>query len=717
MDALAKAPMLEADVDVSAHFLPPEAPIAMPEQSLRGARPKAPLIAERPRTLPARRAFILFVTLAMTAVAADQMYQVLAVSTLTVLESIVLVLFVILFAWIAFSSASALVGFALSLFGRDRALNINLNDALPELTARHALLAPTYNETPSRVTARLQAIYESVAESGRLAHFDFFVLSDSTDPNNWLQEEAQYLALVERTKSSQIFYRHRRDNTARKAGNIGEWVTRFGGRYQSMLILDADSLMTGDTIVRITAAMEQNPHLGLIQTLPLIVNGRSLFARLQQFAGRLYGPMLARGVAWWHGPESNYWGHNASIRVKAFAEHAGLPLLPGRKPFGGHILSHDFVEAALMRRAGWAIVMAPGLLGSYEESPPSIAEYAARDRRWCQGNLQHIKVLTAHRLHVISRLHFLTGIGAYLTAPLWFLFLVVGILISLQAHFIRPEYFPKGFSLFPQWPEEDPIRAAWVFVGTMGVLIAPKLLAFVVALVHRSERRGFGGVLAGFVSVLIEIVLSGLLAPTMMLVQSGAVVGVLTGRDSGWQVQRRDDGSVPLSELASRFGRLTLVGILLAAAAYAVSLSLFFWMTPVTLGLLLAIPLAVVTARTDAGSVLRTVRLLLIPEERDPPKILARANELAVVLQDDGVPLGELLRRDRTLRQAHLNMLTPAQPRRRGDIDTDLAIAKAKMAELETMEETLKALTPGETRALLSDPQGFKALLAMSHLE
>jgi len=714
MDAVTKAAAPEPRACLSASFLPPEAPTAMPEQSLRASRTKVPRIAERPRALIARRAFILFVTLAMTAVAADQMYQVLAVAALTVLESIVLVLFVVLFAWIAFSFASALVGFALSLFGRKRELDIDSNGALPELTARHAILVPTYNEIPSRVIARLQAIYESVIESGWLVHFDFFLLSDSTDPDIWINEEAQYLALVERTNSSQIFYRHRRYNVARKAGNIGEWVARFGGHYQSMVVLDADSLMTGDTIVRITAAMEHNPHVGLIQTVPLIVNGRSLFARLQQFAGRLYGPMLARGTAWWHGPESNYWGHNASIRVKAFAEHASLPILPGRKPFGGYILSHDFVEAALMRRAGWAIVMVPGLLGSYEETPPSITEYAARDRRWCQGNLQHIRVLTARRLHMISRLHFLTGIGAYLTAPLWLIFIVVGILISLQAHFIRPEYFPKGFSLFPQWPEEDPVRAAWVFGGTMGILIAPKLLALVVALVHQSERRGFGGVLAGFVSVLIEIVLSGLIAPTMMLVQSGAVVGVLTGRDAGWQVQRREDGSLPLSELVRRFGKLTLIGILLGAAAYEVSLSLFLWMTPVTLGLLLAMPLAAMTARTDFGSALRAIRVLLIPEERDPPKILARANELGTILLDDGLPLGELLRRNRVLRQAHLDMLVPQQPRRRGDIDPDLVIAMAKMAELETMEETLQMLTPGETRALLSDPKGFEGLLAMS---
>ncbi len=695
-------------------FLPAETPTAMPVQSLRGAQPKTPPIAQRPRLLLLRRAFILCVTLAMTAVAAEQMYYVLAVSTLTLLEAIVLALFVILFAWIAFSFASALAGFALSVCGPSHTLGIEPNGPLPELTARHALLAPTYNELPSRLTARLQAIYESVAASGRLAHFDFFVLSDSTDPEIWVQEEAQYLALLERTKRGQIFYRHRRENTARKAGNIGEWVSRFGGGYRSMVILDADSLMTGDSIVRITAAMEQNPEVGLIQTLPLIVNGRSLFARLQQFAGRLYGPMLARGVAWWHGTEGNYWGHNACIRIAAFAEHASLPLLPGRKPFGGHILSHDFVEAALMRRAGWAIVMAPSLLGSYEESPPSLAEYAARDRRWCQGNLQHIKVLTARRLHMISRLHFLTGIGSYLTAPLWFLFLVIGILISLQAHFIRPEYFSKGFSLFPQWPEEDPVRAAWVFGGTMGILIVPKLLALVIAIARRSERKGFGGAAAAVVSVLIEIALSGLLAPTMMLLQSGAVIGVLTGRDAGWQVQQRDDGSLPVSALLRRFGRLTAIGILLAAAAYAVSLSLFFWMTPVTLGLLLAAPLAAVTARPDVGTALRKLRLLVIPEERNPPQILARANELAVALRENDLSLVELLRREPMLCQAHFGTLAPARQRPRGDIDADLAIAKAKMAELETMEETLLSLTANEKRALLSDPHGFMTLLGKS---
>ena len=422
--------------------------------------------------------------------------------------------------------------------------------------------------------------------------------------------------------------------------------------------------------------------------------------------------MLARGIAWWYGTESNYWGHNAAIRVKAFADHAALPLLSGRKPFGGHILSHDFVEAALMRRAGWAIVMAPGLRGSYEEVPPSIAEYAARDRRWCQGNLQHLMVLPGRGLHWVSRLHFMTGIGAYLTAPMWLVFLLIGILISLQAHFIRPEYFPKGFSLFPQWPEEDPIRAAWVFAGTMGILIAPKLLGFIVALVHGSERRGFGGVFFGFISVLFEIVLSGLIAPMMMLLQSQAVADVLLGRDAGWQVQRRDDGSLTRSELLKHFGKLTVVGILLGGAAYAVSLSLFLWMAPVTIGLLLAMPLAAWTARLPAGRALRRMHLLLVPEERHVPEVLTRANALAVELVEDAVTVDELLRRDANLRQAHAEMLPPREERRRGDVDPHLAVARAKAAEADTVGEALGFMSAAELRALLSDAEAYRQLLA-----
>ncbi|WP_245416908.1 glucans biosynthesis glucosyltransferase MdoH [Undibacter mobilis] len=689
-------------------FLPRESRLDMPGQALKGDARKDPPEASRPRYLLLRRAFILLATLAMTAIAADQMYLVLSVSSLTLLEGAILVLFVAMFAWIAFSFANAFTGFVLTLSGPDTSLGIDPRAPLPELHHRHALLVPTYNENPARLFARLQATWESIADTRQGNGFDVFVLSDTTDPAIWINEEEQYLALIARIPSGRIFYRHRRDNVARKAGNIGDWVTRFGGAYESMVILDADSLMTGDAVVRLASALERHPEVALVQTLPVIVNGTSVFARLQQFAGRLYGPMLARGIAWWFGTESNYWGHNAAIRVKAFAAHAGLPELTGRKPFGGHILSHDFVEAALMRRGGWAVVMAPSLPGSYEETPPSITEFAARDRRWCQGNLQHLKVLPARGLHPVSRLHFLIGIGAYITAPMWLVFLIIGILISLQAHFIRPEYFPKGFTLFPVWPAEDPIRAAYVFGATMGMLILPKLLAMIATLVRGGERRSFGGGIRLIAGVIVEIVLSALIAPSMMVFQSSAVFSVLAGRDSGWQVQRRDDGSLPFAELMHRYGPLTLVGLILAAAAYAVSFSLFLWMTPVTIGLSLAMPLAALTARKGLGPV------MVAPEERTPPAVLVRANTLATELGATETPIAEMLRRRTEVTDAHLSQLAPPPPHRPGDIDRDLVIAKARLAEFDSLDQAMALLSAREKRSILSDPDAFRSLMALA---
>ena len=636
------------------------------------------------------------------------MYQVLQVGGVTILEWMILVLFVLLFAWIAFSFTSAIAGFLVLLFRRKDELGIDASAALPAIESRTAMLLPTYNEDPYRVFARLRAICESVEETGCASQFDWFVLSDTTDPAIWVAEEKCFLQLRHEVgPAARIFYRHRPENTARKSGNIEDWVKRFGSDYECMLILDADSLMTGDTIVRLVAAMERHRHVALIQTLPIVVNARTLFARWQQFAGRLYGPLIAAGIAWWHGSDGNYWGHNAIIRVSAFARYAALPELRGRKPFGGHILSHDFIEAAFMRRGGWAIHMAPTLGGSYEECPPSLLDFAARDRRWCQGNLQHLAVLPSRGLHWVSRLHLLTGIGSYLTAPLWFIFLGLGILVSLQAQFVRPEYFPKGFSLFPTWPAQDPILAAWVFVATMGMLILPKLLAYIVMLTRRDERRKFGGgfrVLAGIVA---ETFLSGLTAPVMMIFQSSAVGEILLGRDAGWQVQRRDDGVVSREETLRKYSVPTLFGVAMAISAYAVSLPLLLWMMPVILGLLLAIPLAMLSSSVSSGV---TSSLFKTPEETSPPQVLLRANELVSASHRPvSCPLLEL-RRDADLREAHLNNLPGPRPRNRGEVDPHLAIARAKIDDAETFEEAATFLSPRETFAALHSPAILGAL-------
>ncbi len=710
-DAPAGAPV---PASALAPALPPPSPLAMPVQSLREGPPRVEGAPVAPRSLALTRILVIGGAALMTAIGGRQMFLVLNGSGESTLGWIVLVLFVVLFAWIALAFTSALAGLV-DMLGRRRRQPAGTGP-LPTLTGRTALLMPCYNEHPARVTAGLQAISESLAATGRLDHFDIFLLSDTTDPDVWLAEEAAFLALRERTGGhGRIFYRRRAKNTERKAGNIADWVRRFGGAYPLMLILDADSVMEGDTIVRLSAMMEAEPGTGLIQTLPVIVNGTTLFARMQQFAGRVYGPLIAHGIALWHGTEGNYWGHNAIIRTRAFAEQAGLPLLPGRTPFGGHVLSHDFVEAALIRRGGWAVRMVPDLGGSFEEGPPSLTDVAVRDRRWCQGNLQHAAILPTKGLHWVSRLHLMMGIGSYVTSPLWLVFLLAGVLISLQARFVRPEYFGDERSLFPNWPKVDPVLAGQLFGATMAVLLAPKLMAYIALLFDPAARRASGGGLRAFLGMLIETLVGGLIAPIAMLIQTSAVAGVLLGRDSGWNAQRRDDGRVPLRTVVAGYWQYTVFGLLLAGAAYAVSTPLFLWMTPVLIGLGLAVPLVLLTSSRSAGRALRRLGLLRTVEEAAPPPSLVRAGELYrdLVRQPEEEALARLLRDD-ALRAHHLDALPPPRQRGEGPLDTALVVGLAKLADADTLEPAWASLTRAEKAAVLGSREGVERAVAMA---
>ncbi|WP_314959896.1 glucans biosynthesis glucosyltransferase MdoH [Bradyrhizobium cosmicum] len=705
MGALKPSPALSPDL--GSRYLPDETPLPMQPCRLDATNRSDRARLRATPAVATRRLFILGGTAAITAAGAFEMYDVLKVGGVTVLEGTVLGLFLVLLAWIAFSFVSSLAGFFVLLRGRPDVLPIDSDGPLPAITGRTAMLLPTYNEDQHHLMARLRAMYESVGETGQAPLFDWFLLSDTTDPDIWIAEELAFLELQRNCGSGHLYYRHRSDNTARKSGNIAEWVRRFGGAYDYMIILDADSLMSGETIVRLVGAMEANPQAALIQTLPIVVNARTLISRLQQFSGRLYGPLIAAGNAWWHASEGNYWGHNAIIRVKAFAQEAGLPELRGRKPFGGHILSHDFVEAALMRRAGWGIFMAPGLGGSFEEVPPSLLDFAARDRRWCQGNLQHLAVLPARGLHWVSRLHLLTGIGSYLTAPLWLLFLLLGILISLQAYFVKPEYFPKGFSLFPTWPAQDPVLAAWVFAATMGLLIVPKLLAYVVLLTRRTERQAFGGGFRVLLAVLAESLLAALIAPSMMIFQSTAVAEILLGRDAGWQVQRRSDGRITRDEVYRKFTVPTLCGLAMAASAYAVSLPLLLWMSPVIIGLVCAIPIGLVTSTAP-----RMAHLFATPEDNRAPALLQRARELASLARIETRGALLELKQNPALLGPHMQSLeTP--PRKSSQVDIDLAIARAKIEQSDDFEEVVSSLSARETLAVLKHRHALEQVMRM----
>jgi membrane glycosyltransferase len=702
------------DHGVTFRALPDEAPLAMPTQSLRQAPPRTRRFASTPRAMGLRRFVVIGGAMVMTGFGTNEMYKVLAVNGVTPLAVFMLALFVALFAWIALSFTSAIAGF-ISVLGRG-GRRLVVPGVLP--ASRTALLMPTYNESPTRIMAGLEAIDAELRDASGL--FDIFILSDTTQPDVWIEEEKAFLALRERTGGAdRIFYRHRPRNTARKAGNIAEWVGRFGAAYPQFLILDADSVMRGDTLIALVCALEAHPDVGLIQTLPIITGGSTLFARMQQFAGRVYGPVIAHGIAWWHGAEGNYWGHNALIRTVAFAEQAGLPELPGRKPFGGHILSHDFIEAALMRRGGWAIHMMPGLEGSYEESPPSLMDLAVRDRRWCQGNLQHMAVLPARGLNWVSRMHLLTGIGSYITAPLWLLFLLSGVLIALQARFIPPDYFPSGGkSLFPQWPVIDPVRAMWVFIGTMGLLLVPKVFGMITVLARRDLRRGCGGVLGVVSSLLLETLIAGLLAPVVMLTQSIDVVAILLGRDSGWNAQRRDDGGIPLRDIVRLYRRHTVLGVLLGIGGWAVSPFLALWMLPVVIGLALSVPLAALTGRRSWGVALRRIGLLRIPEEVHPPEVLRRAATLyRHALTEPGAEGVSGLLRDPALLAAHRQMLPPGRRPGVDPLDVPLLTGSAKLSEADRLEAVWPTLSAAEKAAVLSDRTELDMMLTLFRSE
>ncbi len=681
--------------------LPPESPLPMPSQALSRFDTTQRRTQFKRHARPVlSRLFVFGSGLLLTGYGAYEMYGVVSVSSVTILQWLLVGLFTINFSWIALAFTSSVLGFG-ALLGKPK----------PQITptslkAKTALVMPVYNEAPSRIFAALQAMIEDVETTGLLEHFDVFVLSDTTDPDLWVAEERTFLAIRSQLPQVNLYYRHRPKNIGRKSGNIEDFVTRWGGAYDHMLVLDADSVMTGHCITSLTAAMEADPDAGIIQSLPLVTNRNTLFARLQQFAARIYGPVIATGLAIWSGREGNYWGHNAIIRVKAFADHAGLPTLSGKPPFGGHILSHDFVEAALIRRAGWSVYMLPHLTGSYEESPPSLIDLSVRDRRWCQGNLQHLRVIGAKGLTWSTRQHFATGVMAYMASPFWLTQLLVGMVLVLQTFWVRPEYFTQQFSLFPAWPRFDAERALNLFELTIAILLAPKLFGLILSLLRPVERRACGGGFALIVSTLIEVLISALVAPIMMVIQSGAVTQILMGRDTGWNPQRRDDGSIPLASVIKRHGWHVVMGLIAGVTAYLISPSLFGWMSPTIFGLVLSVPLSSVSSSLATGLALKRMNLLLTPEEVLVPPVILRANALMKDYQQSNFDTADGLEAiwiDKALQQAHIDMLPVVPRRHRGDIDSDRAIAEAKLADAEILSDAINWLRPKERSLVLSD--------------
>ncbi len=528
-----------------------------------------------------------------------------------------LILFFLTFGWISLYFFSAVFGF-LELVRKRHYEGIKHPAKDAELNAKTAILVPSYNEDAAAVMARVLAMAEDLGKYSEGKQFDFFILSDSTNPEIWLQEEVMWFeAKKQFPQGINLYYRHRPRNTARKSGNIEDFCTRWGSNYKYMLVLDADSLIIGKTMIQMAKLMEANPTTGIIQAPPQIVNAQSFFARLHQFSGKVYGRIVMAGQSYWQAWDSNYWGHNAIIRVQAFIDSCGLPVFKGKAPFGGYILSHDFVEAALIRRAGWLAWMLPELEGSYEECPPSMLDFASRDRRWCQGNLQHIRILISRKIHPVSRVHFTVGIMSYLSSLLWCLLLLFGVGIVVWRYFFPPAYFTQSKELFPSWPIFNVWGTIALFVLSMVMLFFPKILGVLYVIGKGDKQYGGAGKLwQGF---FVENLFSALSAPVMMLFQSKFIVEILSGMDSGWKTQNRTAGTSWRDGIRMHWWQ-TAVGVGASVLIYNYAHTLFYWMLPITLGMMLAIPLSVLSSRVWGKK--SKQRIFTIPEEVHEPDIL-----------------------------------------------------------------------------------------------
>jgi len=528
-----------------------------------------------------------------------------------------------LFGWISVGFWTAVFGFGLLLRGGDR-FTITRGDETPaprpDPSCRTAVVMPICDEPVARVFAGLRAIRESLARAGTSEAFDLFVLSDSADPDICGDEVAAW-ADWRRTApgGGGIYYRRRRVRQKRKSGNVADFCRRFGRRYRYMIVLDADSVMSGEAVRRLVRLMEAHPHVGIIQTVPRVVMARSLFSRVQQFASRLYGPMFAAGMHYWQLGDSPYWGHNAILRVEPFMKHCGLPRLSGRPPFGGDILSHDFVEAALLARSGWSVWLAYDLPGSYEETPGALLEEMQRDQRWCQGNLQHLRLLFTEGLAAAHRALFLNGVFSYVSAALWLGFLVASTAEAAMWAIRGPDYFAAGQTLFPTWPVWRPERVAALFAVVFAVLLLPKLLAGLLAL-RRGQAAAFGGAVRLLLGVFLECLGSALLAPIRMTFYCRFVLRNLLGRAVGWRGGADDQGETSWRQAWRHHGLDTGAACVWALSVYWLHPAAFWWLAPVAGALVLSVPLSVLASRASLGARARSRGWLATPEETQPPR-------------------------------------------------------------------------------------------------
>jgi membrane glycosyltransferase len=582
---------------------PPDCPLEMPPQSVSAQR--VPCRGETDGRW--RLGVIIAMGFVLTGIGGWQMFQMLGWNGMTTTKWIVLGLFCLNFYWLTTAASTAAMG-ALLLIIRPKWKPVS-GEPL-NTTTRTAIIIPMYNEWAAKVAGGAEAIYDALKAAGAEKAFEVFFLSDTQNPDLIRAEEQIFRDLVRRRAGEPFFYRRRALNRRRKSGNVEDFVRRWGGRYDYMVVFDADSIMSAPALMELVRRMDANPRTALIQTLPIIVNAHSIFARMQQFSLRSYGLLFTYGMAWWSGGSGNFWGHNAIIRVKPFAAHARLPDLPGKAPLGGPILSHDFVEAALLRRAGWRVEIAPDIDGSFEETPPTLVDLAARDRRWAQGNIQHTPLLFAKGFNWISRAHITAGIIGYVSSFLWCTIVIAGILLAWEGRLADPMADPAIVS---------PLGADALLIFTLSVVLSPKWMSLVVWAF--GKLPGWTRHPRYIAGVLCETLFSVVTAPIQMFSQTIAIIQTLLGQDGGWRPQVRDRKAFALRDLIRNYLPHTTLAVLLFVFSLDLSVQAATSVTPMSLSLFFAAPISLFLAlRVSESGWLRTVTRT--PEEHNRPEIL-----------------------------------------------------------------------------------------------
>ncbi|MBT6136574.1 MAG: glucans biosynthesis glucosyltransferase MdoH [Rhodospirillaceae bacterium] len=564
----------------------------------------------------ARRAVLVTLVLATVSGFALVLGSLLARDGLTVIEGSMIALLVITMPWVTAGFWTTVIGMVLLHGTRDWMRYVlplrGLDDHDTPIYRRTAIVMPVYNESPERVVRNLRQLGEALALHSDGDTFDVFLLSDTNKPEIAAREEALFEAWRrESNLGERLHYRRRADNRRKKAGNIEDFLDRWGEAFDYMVVLDADSIMAPGLVRRLVRLMQVNPKLGILQATNAGLPTASAFARIMQFGQRHTMRPQVVGSSWWQGDCGAYWGHNAIIRVDAFRTHCRLPVLPGRAPLGGEIMSHDHVEAALMHGAGYEVRVLPVESGSYEETPPSLPDYMKRMLRWCQGNMQYSRLLGLPGLRACGRLHLLFAFLVYLAPPLWYGLVGLGVANAL----IGDRYIEGGF-VFGAGPA--------LFASAMAIVLMPKLAGLVDVVLRPATRAAFGGVAKLSSGVLIEIVFAVLLTPVMALAQTIFVVGLIFGRGLSWEAQERDARGVSYTEALSRLWPQFLLGTSLVLGLGVIEPWLLAWAAPILAGLVLAVPLAVMTSRPAVGRILEHHGLCAIPEERVVPEELAQ---------------------------------------------------------------------------------------------